>query len=641
MEADAAGQTSPDGHRQQTPRRRGFIRRLISLAGPYWKTDQKWTAWSLTGGLIVLTVAQVIAPIMLNLWSEHLFDALEQRSMGRFVAMIGVLMLIILGNMTVTTTHLNLRRRLQLGWRRWVTRKILDEWMSAGRHYQITNMVGDHDNPDGRVAEDVRISTEYAIDLAHSLFYCLLLLITFTKILWSLSGPGDFIIADTPVSIPGHLVWVALVYAIIGTSVALLLGRPLVRAVNSRQTMEANFRFGLVHARENSEAIALIHGEVDERRRFTNLFTALADAWKRQTTALIHIFLFTSSYSVLSTAFPIIIAAPRYIGGAITLGVLMQTAQAFQQMEAALSWPIDNLSKVAEWKASVERVLGLHSALSHLKETMSATHRQTITLEPADRPALVFQDLSVINPDGHVVISDFNAEIAPGERVLISGDPGAAVKLFKVVAGLWPWGLGRVQLPSDASIFFMPQRPYLPTGRLRSAVSYPALPETFDEVQLTAALSAVDLEHLADRLETPETWEKVLTAGEQQRLGFARLLLHRPNWIFIQEATDALDPEGEEDMMRLVQAEFPLATVLTVGYHTALEAYHHRKLVLIRSADGPVLIEDRRKVERTDDKRKKPRQLYDQFIKMLRNGNGNGSSDSAEAKAEDKGAGVT
>jgi len=637
MEADAARQTSPDGHREQMPHRRGFIRRLISLAGPYWRTEEKWTAWALTGGLVVLTLAQVVSPILLNLWSERLFDALEQRSMRRFTLMIGALVVIIVANMVITTTHLNLKRRLQLGWRRWVTRKILDEWMAAGRHYQITNMAGDHDNPDGRVAEDVRIATEYAIDLAHSLFYCLLLLVSFTKILWSLSGPGEFIFFDTPVSIPGHLVWVALVYAIVGTSVALLLGRPLVRAVNSRQTMEANFRFGLVHARENSEAIALIHGEVDERRRFTNLFTTVAEAWKRQTTALIHIFMFTSSYSVLSTAFPIIIAAPRYIGGVITLGVLMQTAQAFQQMEAALSWPIDNLSKVAEWKASVERVLGLHSALSHLEETMSAAHRQAITVEPADRPALVFQNLSVTNPDGHAVISDFNAEIAPGERVLISGDPGAAVKLFKVVAGLWPWGQGRVQLPSDASIFFMPQRPYLPIGRLRSAVSYPASPETFDDVQLTAALSAVDLEHLAARLETPETWEKVLTAGEQQRLGFARLLLHRPNWIFIQEATDALDPEGEEDMMRLVQAEFPLATVLTVGYHTSLEAYHHRKLVLVRSADGLVLIEDRRKIERPDDKRKKPRQLYDQFIKMLRSGN----AETLEAKTEDKGAGVS
>jgi vitamin B12/bleomycin/antimicrobial peptide transport system ATP-binding/permease protein len=595
----------------------GFIRRFLRLAGPYWTSEQKWKAWGLTAGVVLLTVGQVVSPVLLNLWSEKLFDSLEQHEMDRFLLLVGILGLIILANLVVTTAHLAVKRKLMIGWRTWLIRRVVDEWMADGRHFQVSHLPGEHDNPDGRIAEDIRIATEYALTLAHSLFYCLLLLVSFTEILWSLSGPPDITFFGISFFLPGHLVWVALVYAAIGTSVALWLGRPLVHAVNLRQTFEANFRFGLVRARENSEAIALIRGEADERRRFFDLVAGVAKGWARQTAALVQITMFTSSWSVLSTAFPILVAAPRYISGAITLGVLMQTAQAFQQMEGALSWPIDNLGLSAEWKASVERILGLHAALERLTEETAEEDDRRISIVRADRPVLAFHNLSVHDPDGRVVISDFSGEISVGERVLISGDPGAAVKLFKVVAELWPWGSGRVEMPKDATIFFMPQRPYLPVGSLRSAISYPAAPSQFTETEMTAAIESVGLDHLIPRFEESQSWEKVLTAGDQQRLGFARLLLHRPNWIFLQEATDALDPESEEAMVRMVQAEFPEATFLTVGYHAALEAYHQRKLVLLRAPDGLVLIADRRKFSRPSRSKVGPGRFYSQLLKLL------------------------
>lgn len=571
----------------------------MRLAGPYWSAEDRWLARGLTTALFILTVAQVAVPIAINLWSQRLFDALEQRSTPTLMLLIGILFLIIFANMGITTLHLIVKRNLQLGWRRWLTRTILDDWMRDGRHYQVTHIEGEHDNPDGRIAEDARIATEYAVDLAHSLIYCLLLLVSFTKILWSMSGPASIEIGTFRIDIPGHLVWVALAYATIGTLFALALGRPLVRAANKRQTNEANYRVGLMRARENSEAIALIQGDADERRRFVRLFGAAAEAWHRQTVALTHISLFTSGFSVLSTAFPFLVSAPRYIAGTISLGVLMQTAQAFQQMQGALSWPIDNLAKGAEWKASVERVLGLRNALSRLEEDVSfANDDDQIVIQTGDRPALVFQGVSIANPDGKLVIHGFDAEINEGERLMISGDPGAAVKLFKAVAGLWPWGCGRIELPRDASIFFMPQRPYLPFGSLRNSLGYPAPPKTFDDAQITFALNAVGLDGLIGRLNDRQSWEKLLTAGEMQRLGFARMLLHRPNWIIIQAATDALGREGEEEMIRLVEAEFPQATVLTVGYRASLDPYHQRKMIMLRSADGLSLIEDRRKKTR-------------------------------------------
>ncbi len=595
-----------------------FLKRFGRLAGAYWSSEAKWKVRGMTAALVVLTVAQVVSPILMNIWNQKLFDSLEQRAIGHIPMLILALGGIILANALVTSTHLNIKRRLQMGWRQWLVRTVLDEWMREGRHYQVGFMPGEHDNPDGRIAEDIRVTTENAIGLAHSLFYCILLLVSFTKILWSLSGEASIDWGDVSISIPGHLVWIALLYAAVGSAIAMLLGRPLVRAVNNRQTCEANFRFGLVRVREHSEAVALLHGEPDERRRFTELFLDVASAWHRQTRALVEIFLFSSSYSVLSNVFPVLIASPSFISGAITLGGLMQTAQAFQQMEAALSWPVDNLSTLAEWKASVERVLGLHEALQTLDEEIASAGHKRIQVARGARAVLTFRDLTVSSPREEVAIQGYSAEFHPGEHVLISGDSGAALKLFKVVAGLWPWGRGQVELPNDGAIFFMPQRPYLPIGRLRSAVSYPAGPDAFSDEVLAAALERVGLDGLIPRLNTTEPWDKILTAAEQQRLGFARLLLHRPGWIFIQEATDALDPVSEADFMQLLHEEFQEATVLTVGHHSGLDSYFHRKLVLVKAEQGPVLITDRRKTDRSGGTKRAQPRFYDRMLGLLK-----------------------
>ncbi len=572
-----------------------FLTRFIELACPYWWSGDKWAARGMTALLLLLTIIQVVIPITINLWSAELFDALEQRSMHRFFVQIGWIMVILVASMTITATHLMVKRQLQLSWRRWLTRKLQDNWMATGHHYQLLHIPGNHDNPDGRIAEDIRNSTETAIDLAHSLVYCCLLLFSFIKILWSLSGDLSVTIAGAEISIPGHMVWVALVYASAASALALWVGRPLVRATDRRQTAEANFRFGLVRARENSEAIALLHGEIGERRRFSELFRGIEGAWNRQTSGLTRLFVFTSGYSVFSTAFPVLIAAPRYIAEIISLGQLMQTAQAFQQLSSALSWPVDNMQRVAEWRASVERVLALHDALRTLKEDTNRPDAHTIVVQKSTLPTLCFHDLGIANADGTMVVDGFSAEIVAGEHVLIDGDPGAAVKLFKVVAGLWPWGKGTVGLPRDATLFFMPQRPYMPVGTLRSVLAYPSATECFSEEALRRSLDRVGLGHLADRLDEPDTWEQLLTAGEQQRLGFARLLLHRPRWVFLQEATDALDPEGEQHLMQLLIDEFPTATVLTVGFHADLEIYHQRKLTLARGPDGTIVVNETHK----------------------------------------------
>ena len=568
-----------------------FLRQFFRLAGPCWNGDDKWRVRGLTLLLVVLTIGQVALAVALNDWIEGLFDALEQRALDRFVVLIGLLGGIIAVNAGVVTLHLRVKRRIQVDWRAWLTRRVVDDWMTAGRHYQVNLTPGEHDNPDGRIAEDVRIATEYAIELGHSLFYCAVLLVSFTQILWVLSAALHFRLGGVNIHIPGHMVWVALLYSGTGTIVALLLGRPLVRAANNRQTGEANFRFGLVRGRENSQAIAFLRGEGEERRRILGLFGGAARAWDGQTTALTYIFLFTGSWSMLSQVFPILVTAPHYIAGVITLGVLMQTAQAFQQMSSALAWPIDNLARVAEWRASVERVQSLHDSLQRVRRYVEAPEAAHIEVVASDRPALVFNDCSVATPAGDPLVEAFSGEIRQGDRIMISGDATAIAALFRAIAGLWRWGGGRIELPRNARTFFMPPRTYLPVGTLREALCYPASPLAFDEAQISHALRDVGLDHLAPRLADTEIWDSTLSIDEQQRLGFARLVLHRPDWIFIQEATDALDSRGEEEMMRLLGREFGKATVVTAGRSTGLEPFHRRRLDF-RRADGAAFVRE-------------------------------------------------
>ena len=359
---------------------KGFFLQFIALAGPYWNSKDKAVIRKRALALIVLTIMQIVMAVLINAWSAALFDALEQHSMTGLIEQIGLLVLIFVAGILIISKHLTVKRSLQIGWRSWLTERVSSKWMDRGKQYQVIFMPGEHDNPDGRIAEDIRIVTEEAIQLLHSLFYSFLLLVSFTKILWTLSGTLTFNLAGSEIQIHGHLVWIAILYAVGASILGWWVGRPLVKATNVRQTVEANFRFGLVKARENSLAIALIHGEDNEKERFKTLFQAIAEAYNQQTLAWRNIMMFTSGYSVLSMAFPILVSAPRYVLGYISLGALMQSAQAFQHMASALSWPVDNMAAVANWRASADRVLGLVHALNDLEQEIASAGADRICL---------------------------------------------------------------------------------------------------------------------------------------------------------------------------------------------------------------------------------------------------------------------
>jgi putative ATP-binding cassette transporter len=407
-----------------------------------------------------------------------------------------------------------------------------------------------------------------------------LLLISFTSILWKLSGTITLNLGLFSIPVEGHLVMLALMYAASASILGWWIGRPLTTATDNRQTVEANFRFALVKARENAQAIALIKGENHENPHFMQLFGGIVSAWNEQTKSWARIIMFSSGYSVLSMAFPILVSAPRFILGSITLGTLMQSAQAFQQLVSSLSWPVDNMGKVAEWRASVERVLGLSRALEQLEREIAKPDPHRIRLVKGPEGILAFRDLCISRLDGIVCVSFLNEEIRTGEHILIDGNAFTGNKLFKAIAGLWPWGEGRIELPGDEALFFMPPRPYLPTDTLRAAICYPFQSSAFDETALADAFSLAGIKDLFRLLDESGDWGKNLEREQQQRLGMVRLILQKPKWILMQDAFASLDPNEELAMVNLIHKLLPTATTLIISKQPAIQALQQRKITL-------------------------------------------------------------
>ncbi|AOE85421.1 ABC transporter ATP-binding protein/permease [Pseudomonas sp. TCU-HL1] len=558
---------------------------LLRLVLPYWSSDEKWKVRGYTLALLLLTLAQVALVIWVNYWNRALFDALEARSLNRLMVQIGTFLVILLLTVGVTALHMRVKRWLQLDWRQWLTARVLDKWMAHGSHYKLQQTEGEHDNPDGRIADDIHVVTESAISLTHSLVYSLLIFGSFADILLTVTGSAN--VPGTGLVVPGYMLILALAYAGAGTLFGLILGRPLIRTTNKLQSAEADFRFGLAHARESSEAIALMQGEEAERRNSTAYFAELGRRWYRQTLAYLGIVSFSSGYGVLLPVFPILVMAPQYVAGGMSLGVLMQAAQAFQQLTSALSWPIDNLAELARWRASADRVMSLYNDLLDL-EAQAAEPQQRISLAQSPQAEMVLRDLCISSPDGQVLIEGLNVVIQRGERVLISGDPAVTIGLFKVLAGLWPWGHGEVWLPAGPAICFLPQRPFLPVGSLCAVLSYPQRAGTFASSAMQQALECAGIAWLAQRLDEVDNWQSVLPLRAQQRLAIARLFLQRPAWVFIEEASSAYEPRGEEDFMDMLHRELPDSTLLAISFQAGLERHYQRRLLLNHLPQQPL-----------------------------------------------------
>lgn len=557
------------------------VRRFARLALPYWKSGRRWRIGGATLLFLLLTVGQVALVMWTSYWNRAFFDALEARSLDTLLQQILVFALILVLTMAVTALHMHVKRWLQLDWRRWLTANLVEQWMTRSRHYRLQFLKGEHDNPDQRIAEDIRIATEAAISLAHSLTYSLLVGWGFIAILAEVSGSAP--IPGSALQVPGYMVLLAFAYAGGGAAIGYLLGRPLVRATNRLQSVEANLRFSLARARENAEAIALTHGERMERSSAVQLFADVARGWNRQTVTYLGIVSFSTAYGNLMPIFPILVAAPQFIAGALTLGGLMQSAQAFERLASALSWPIDKLGEIAMWRTSAGRVVNLHADMLRLDLVDSREATVRVRIGQSTRPELHLRGLSLDTPAGEPLIRGLDLRVRRGERILIVGDAHVTLALFKAVAGLWPWGSGEICLPEGPEMVFLPQRPFLPTGTLRAVLCYPQPPEHYATPELHRALECAGIDWLAPRLDETDDWNHVLPLRAQQRLSTARLFLQRPAWVFLEDTTDAFDPKGEAGIMEMLHHEMPDMTVLSVMRHGGVEHLFHRRLELHRA----------------------------------------------------------
>src|ERR671919_1274605 len=542
----------------------------------------------LTVGVIVVVGATAAAQIRLNVWQRDFYDALEQRQLAVFVEQLLVFGMIVAGLLTLVVSQTWLQEMTKVRLREWLTHDLLDQWLVPKRAYMLgfTGQIGV--NPDQRIHQDAQRLTELTTILGIGLLQSSLLLLSFVGVLWVLSEQVVFDIGDRSFAIPGYMVWSALAYSLAGSLVAWRVGRPLVALNSDRYAREADLRFALVRVNEYADGIALYGGEADERRILNGAVDSIVTVMTRLAGGLARLTWITSGYGWLALVVPIVVAAPGYFGGELSFGALMMVVGAFNQVQSSLRWFVDNLAQIADWRATLLRIVAFRDALPAVETIGEDTGR--IALVDAGSDKLVLEDLEVALPDACVTLDQPRVEVSPGERIQILGKPGAGKStVFRALAGMWPWGAGTIQLPPRAAMMFMPQRPYLPPGTLHAAVSYPADPGAFDDGAVGAALARVDLENLAPALDRTERWDRQLSLDEQQRLAFAGVLLRAPRWVILDDAIGALDENHRRRVLSIFERELAGATIIRLGRDRAADGSWDRIVSIVELPDGPCL----------------------------------------------------
>lgn len=562
-----------------------FLRDTWHLVKPYWTSEERFMAWLLLGAVIALTLAMVYMNVQFNYWNNDFYNALQEKDktsfwklMGRFTVLATIYIV-----MAVYAFYLN--QMLQIRWRRWLTDSYLNQWLSDRAYYRLQLSGNPADNPDQRISEDLKIFVDQSLELSLGLLNAVVTLGSFVGILWSLSGPMEIPMNGSQVVVPGYMVWAALLYSIVGTWLTHKIGKKLIGLSFNQQRFEADFRYGLVRFRENTEGVALYSGEKDELLSFRTRFASVVDNWWEIMRRQKVLNTFTIGYNQAAIIFPFLVAGNRYFAGTIQLGGLMQISSAFGHVQGSLSWFIGAYSTFATWKATVDRLLGFQNAIDVARAEMrSQAGVQQVHDTDSD---LIVDNVTLALPSGTPLMAASSATLTPGESWLIRGPSGSGKStLFRAIAGIWPFGNGRVRLPRDRSVLFLPQRPYLPIGTLREVIAYPVREEKFSDAATTDALAAVGLQRLAERLDEQHNWSMQLSPGEQQRIAFARALLQRPAWLFLDEATSSLDENAEQELYRMLKEKLPQTTIVSIGHRSSLQAFHTHSLELKSDGHG-------------------------------------------------------
>ncbi|EPE95087.1 ABC transporter ATP-binding protein/permease [Rhizobium grahamii] len=579
---------------KEQARKKYLLRRFWISARGYWGRHGGRLAWPCSIGLLALIVINVGFQYGINVWNRQIFDAIEQRNAATVYFLSVVFLPLVFGSVVVVAAQVSLRMMIQRRWRSWLTNTVLARWLASGRYYQLNLIGGDHKNPEARISEDLRIATESPVDFIAGVMSAFLAASTFIVVLWTIGGALHLTVAGSTVTIPGFLVITAVLYAAITSSSMAVIGRNFVHVSEVKNQAEAEFRYTLTHVRENGESIALLGGEEEERSDLDKTFANVLRQWALLAGQHMRTTIVSQGSMLFAPVVPVLLCAPKFLEGSMTLGQVMQAASAFAIVQSAFGWLVDNYPRLADWNACARRVASLMVSLDGLERAEQSDALGRIRHGETDGDALLsLNDLSVSLNDGTAVVKETQVEVAPGERVLVAGESGSGKStLVRAIAGLWPWGGGSVNFRPDRQLFMLPQRPYIPAGTLRRAVAYPGAADRWTLDQIKAALDKVGLGYLNDKLEEEAPWDQTLSGGEKQRLAFARLLLHNPDIIVLDEATSALDEKSQDKMMEMVIQELPKVTIVSVAHRAELEAFHSRKVTLERREGGARLVSD-------------------------------------------------
>ncbi|MGJ4935904.1 ABC transporter ATP-binding protein/permease [Bradyrhizobium sp. SZCCHNS3002] len=563
---------------------RSTVATVWRIAIPYFHSEDKVAGRILLAAVIAIELSLVAIQVLVNQWQNRFFNALQQYDWNSFIWEIGVFAVLATIFIILAVYQLYLNQWLQIRWRRWMTDVYLRRWLDNATHYRM-QLKGDiADNPDQRIADDVQLFVDKTLNITIGLLSSVVSLASFMVVLWGLSTDAPLQLFGTNIAIPGYLVWIALIYAIFGTLLTHWIGSPLVNLNFEQQRYEADFRFNLVRVRESSEQIALLRGEGAEQGQLGTRFGRVVQNWYQIMSRTKRLTAFTAGYSQAAVIFPYVLVAPAYFAKSIQMGGIMQTASAFSTVQGALSFFVTTYRTLADWRSTVARLDGFDMSIESAAKL--SAEPQTIDVASHAGDSIELAQLLLKLPNGLPLIAADGFSLESSERTLLTGPSGAGKStLFRAIAGIWPFGSGAISVPAHAKLMMLPQRPYFPIGALKAAIVYPAAADAFSAEQVKETLVAVGLPQLADRLDEDQHWNRMLSLGEQQRLGIARALLHAPQYLFLDEATASLDEPSEARLYRVIAERLPQTTVVSIGHRSTLHDFHDRKVELIRDGD--------------------------------------------------------
>jgi vitamin B12/bleomycin/antimicrobial peptide transport system ATP-binding/permease protein len=553
---------------------RGQLRAAWRLTRPYWLSEQKRSAWGLLAVVVALNLGNVYVSVLLNKWNNTFYNALQELNSAVFFRQIGIFCVLAAISIVLSVYAFYLQQMLQIRWRRWLTDRYLGAWLADQSYYRLQLQNNSTDNPDQRISEDLNSFTAYVLNLSLGLLTSVVSFFSFLFILWGLSGPAAIPLGNWgSVYIPAYLVWAALIYAGFGSWLTVRIGQPLISLNFAQQRLEADFRFSLMRLRENAESVALFRGEKAElhifKGRFGHVFNNFWAIMKRQK----RLSFFTIGYAQIAIIFPYVVVAPRFFAKQILLGGLMQVASAFNSVQSALSFVVSSYTDIASWLAVTQRLSGFQTRLDLIADAVRAP--QEIALRHEGQGVSV-AGLDLALPDATPIMHGVNFSVAPGEAVILTGPTGIGKStIVRALAGIWPFGRGEIRV-GEGSTLFLPQRPYLPLGTLADALRYPETQGNAPKERLAQLLTDFQLAELVPHLDTVDNWTHRLSLGEQQRIGFARIMLIQPALVFLDEATSAVDEPREARCYRILRAAPWRPTVVSVGHRGSLRLLHDR-----------------------------------------------------------------